>query len=113
MKKDLPPFWFSLFSLFFYTEYYPIFNQNLILDKGKLSLQIATTKKYTYFIYLINKVMQHQIPLCEKVIAPLHSIPGCATFSCNDYNQMLPAVVYQSLTSLWRNFDPLLHAELL
>jgi hypothetical protein len=57
--------------------------------------------------------MQHTMPLCEKVIALLHSITGCATFSCNDSNQTLPVVVDQSLTSLWRNFGQLVHAELL
>ena len=57
--------------------------------------------------------MQHPIPLCEKLIAPLHSITGCATFSCNDCNQTLPVVVDQSLTTLWRDFGQLFHAELL
>jgi hypothetical protein len=48
---------------------------NLILDKGNLSEQI-TQHIDTYFIYIINNVMQHRMPLCEKVIAPLHSITG-------------------------------------
>ena len=67
----------------------------------------------TNFIYLINQVTQRPIPLCEKVIATLHSITGIATFSCSDCNQMLPVVVDQSLTLLWRNSVPLLPAELL
>ena len=83
-----------------------------MLDKGNLSLQI-TKKRCTYFIYFIKKVMQHPIPLCEKVIAPLHSVTGCATFNCNGCNQTLPVVVDQSITSQWRNFGPLFHAELL
>jgi hypothetical protein len=47
--------------------------------------------------------MQNLIPLWEKVIAALHSVTGYAT------NQMLPVVVDQSHTSLWRNFVPLLN----
>ena len=64
----------------------------------------------TYFIYLA--VMQHPIPQCENAISPLHSITGSATISTNDCSQMLPVVVNQSFTSLWRNFGPLLRAEL-
>lgn len=56
------------------TECYQFFNPNLILDKGKLSVQV-TQPLHTYFMYFINKVMQHPMPLCEKVIAPLHSVP--------------------------------------
>jgi hypothetical protein len=51
--------------------------------------------------------------ICEKVIAPLHSITGRASFSWNDSNQMLPVVVDQSLMLLWRDFVPLSCAELL
>ena len=36
--------------------------------------------------------------LFEKCIALFHST-GCATFSCNDCNQILPVVVDQYLTS--------------
>jgi hypothetical protein len=63
-----------------------------------------------YLIYFIIKVKQHPMPLCEEVVAPLHS---SATFSCNDSNQTLPVVVYQALTLLWRNFGLVFHAEML
>ena len=51
---------------------------NSILDKMNLSEQI-TQQLHTYFIYFGNEVMQHPMPPCEQVIAPLHSITACAT----------------------------------
>ena len=52
--------------------------------------------------------MQHPMLICEKVIAPLHAITGCATFSCNDWNHILPVVVDQShvaVEELWPTFS--------
>jgi hypothetical protein len=96
----------------FDTDFYQIFNQNVTLDKWNLSEQI-TQQLHTYLNYFTNNVIQHPMPLCKEVIALFHSITGCATLSCNDCNQTLPVVVDQSLTSLWRKFGPLFHAELL
>uniref|UniRef100_A0A0E9RMQ0 Uncharacterized protein n=1 Tax=Anguilla anguilla TaxID=7936 RepID=A0A0E9RMQ0_ANGAN len=40
-----------------------------------------------------------------EVTAPLNIITGCTTFSSNNCSQMLPEILYQSVTSLWRNFS--------
>jgi hypothetical protein len=66
-----------------------------MLDKGNLSEQITIT----YLFHLFHKQSYATpTPLCEKVIGPLHSIPGCAPpFSWNDANKTLPVVVDQSL----------------
>jgi hypothetical protein len=77
-----------------------IFNQNLILDKGNLSLQ----KKY-----LFNEHLCNLFPCVKKNCPFILSNLLCHLW-CNDWNQMLPEVVDQSLTSLWRNYGPLWHA---
>jgi hypothetical protein len=50
--KSIAPLSDILYFAFFDTEYYQIFNQNLILDKGNVSLQII--QKNWHLFYLLN-----------------------------------------------------------